>query len=154
EKQSEAMPQPRAAVPPPTARPPARAAEHFDDGDTTTDYDEEETKGAARDRGIPRPGGRPRHKATSQRLARSMPRARGRSWIGRLLDWFRGSSESTVPDREPFRDRVRGLLREMQQTPGVAADQLAFLRGTATDLKALFRDLMYGGDRHPAVALL
>ncbi len=100
------------------------------------------------------PAQAPSWKARTNKLERQSKKSTGGSWIERLLDWFRGTPELPTLDREPFRQRVREILRELRETPAVGGARLAFLLGRSADLQALFRDLMTGGDRHSAVAQL
>ncbi len=77
-----------------------------------------------------------------------------RSWIQSFLDWFRETPGPTSVNRESFNDRGRELLRQMRETPVATSARFAFLRRHETDLQGLFHDLMWEGNRHPAVALL
>ncbi len=92
--------------------------------------------------------------ARSPAPAPSARKSKSGSWIHRLLDWFRGSPEQTVENRQPFNDRVREMLRQLRETQSDTSARLAFLRQHKTDLEAPFRDLTTAGNRHPAVALL
>jgi len=57
-------------------------------------------------------------------------------------------------DREPVRQRIAELLRDLRGTPRDSAALLAFLRAKKADFDALFHDLVSAGDRHPAVGRL
>jgi Ca-activated chloride channel family protein len=75
--------------------------------------------------------------------------------LQRLLGLFGLGKQAKSPppalDREQFRNRVSTLLQRLQTNAADTQSRRALLQATATELEALFRDLVAAGDLHESV---
>jgi Ca-activated chloride channel family protein len=103
--------------------------------------------------------GSPRkQRRSSQDASKGAPRGRSPGLIERLLGLFpsrrkgKKSAQPSTMDRRPYRQRASDLLQSLQAAPVTdASTRLAVLRGQASQLEALFKDLVSAGDRDPSV---